>query len=112
MKAQRLKTFSDFLRRAEIIPHALLVITEDYSDDCDRAILELRSLNYDIPFYELNLSDNPNLKEELNRYYDIDGLPTFIYFRGKKMVSQIVGFDKSNNFSQFLTSAVQVEQLS
>lgn len=112
MKAQRLKTFSDFLRRAEIIPHALLVITEDDSDACDRAILELRALNYDIPFYELNISENPNLKEELNKYYDIEGLPTFIYFRGKKMMNKIVGFDKSNNITQFLTNAVQFEQLS
>jgi hypothetical protein len=111
MKAQRLKTFSDFLRRAEIIPHALLVITEDDSDACDNAIYELRSLNYDIPFYELNLTENPNLKDELNRYYDVDSLPTFIYFRGKKMIGQIVGFDKSNNFTQFLTSAVQHEQV-
>jgi hypothetical protein len=109
MKAQKLKTFGDFLRRAEIIPHALLVITEDASDDCDRAIMELRALNYDIPFYELNLSDNPNLKEELARYYDIDGLPTFIYFRGKKMISKIVGFDRSNNFTHFLSEAIQVQ---
>jgi hypothetical protein len=110
MKAQRLKTFSDFLKRAEIIRHALLVITEDDSDACDRAIQELRSLNYDIPFYELNLSDNPNLKTELSKYYAIDELPTFIYFRGKKMTGKIVGFDKLNNFTQFLTNAVQVEQ--
>lgn len=106
MKAQRLKTFSDFLKRAEIIPQALLVITEDNCEDCDRAIIELRSLNYEIPFYELNLSDNPDLIKELEKHYDIDSLPTFIYFRGKKMISQITGFDKSNNFSQFLSSAV------
>ena len=107
MKAQKLKTFSDFLRRAEIIPHALLVITENDSDDCYRAIMELRSLNYDIPFYELNLSENPNLKDELSMFYDVEGLPTFIYFRGKKMVTQVMGFDLSNNFSHFLTDAFQ-----
>ena len=108
MKAQRLKTFSDFLKRIEIIPHTLLVITEDDSNDCDYAIMELRALNYDIPFYELNLSDNPNLKEELARFYDIDGLPTFICFRGKKMISKVVGFDRSNNFTHFLSEAIQV----
>ena len=109
MKAQKLKTFSDFLRRAEIIPHVLLVITEDESEDCYRAIMELRALNYDIPFYELNISDNPTLREELTRFYDIDGLPTFIYFRGKKMISKIVGFDRSNNFTHFLSEAIQVQ---
>lgn len=106
MKAQRLKSFGDFLKRAEIIPQSLLVITEDNSEDCDRAILELRSLNYDIPFYELNLSDNPDLIKEIEQHYDIDSLPTFIYFRGKKIMGQITGFDKSNNFSKFLTTAV------
>ena len=109
MKAQRLKTFSDFLKRAEIIPHALLVITEDDSDSCDRAIMELRSLNFEIPFYELNLTENPDLKEELSRFYEIDHLPTFIYFRGKKMISKIIGFDRSNNFTSFLTNAVHVD---
>ena len=108
MKAQKLKSFSEFLRRAEIIPHALLVITEDESYDCDRAIIELRSLNYDIPFYELNLSENPQLKEELVGFYDLDGLPTFLYFRGKEMVSKIVGFDRPNVFNHFLTEAVQI----
>ena len=108
MRAQKLKTFSDFLKRAEIIPHALLVITEDNSDDCYRAIMELRSLNYDIPFYELNLSENPNLKDELSSYYNIEGLPAFIYFRGKKMVRQVMGFDLSNNFSHFLIDAIQI----
>lgn len=102
MRAQKLRTFGDFLKRAEIIEHALLVITENDSADCDRAIMELRSLNYDMPFYELNLSENPNLKSELAEICDIDVLPTFIYFRGKKVVSKINGFDQSNNFSQFL----------
>lgn len=105
MKAQRLKTFSDFLKRAEIIPQSLLIITKDDCEDCDRAILELRALKYEIPFYELNLSDNPNLVAELHEHYQIDSVPTFIFFRGKKMVSQITGFDKSNNFSKFLTTA-------
>lgn len=105
MKAQKLKTLSDFLKRAEIIPQSLLVITEDDSDDCFQAILELRALNYEIPFYELNLSENPNLKIELHDY-NIEILPTFIYFRGKKMMKKITGFNPSNNFTQFLTSAV------
>nr|BDT27883.1 thioredoxin family protein [Bacteriovorax sp. HI3] len=109
MRAQKLKTFSDFLKRAEIIEHALLIITEDESLECERAILELRSLNYDLPFYELNLSDNPNLKEEISAFYDIESLPTFIYFRGKKMVSKIKGYDQSNNFSRFLSTAVHLD---
>ncbi len=108
MKAQKLKTFNDFLKRAEIIPHALLVITKDDSNDCINAIMELRALNYDIPFYELNLSENPSLIEELSQFYEIDGIPTFIYFRGKKMISKVVGFDRSNNFSHILTEAVQM----
>lgn len=36
MKAQKLKTFSDFLKRTELIPHALLVITENASEDCEK----------------------------------------------------------------------------
>lgn len=107
MKAQKLKTFSDFLKRTVIIPHALLIITEDDSVDCTQALLEIRSLNYDIPFYELNLSENPNLIKELSQFYSIDGIPTFIYFRGKKMISKVVGFDKTNNFTHFLSDAIQ-----
>lgn len=106
MKAQRLKTFGDFLKRVEIIPQALLVITKDDCSDCERAIKELRALRYDIPFYELNITENPNLAHELEAHYSVESLPTFIYFRGKKMISQITGFDKTNNFSQFLTNAV------
>lgn len=109
MKAQKLKSFSDFLKRAEIIPHALLIITEDNSTECDEAVRELRGLNFDLPFYELNLSDTPGLREELTQLYGIDTIPTFIYFRGKKMVSKINGFDKSNNFSRFLTTAIHTD---
>ncbi len=108
MRAQRLRTFGDFLKRAEIIPQSLLVITND-SDDCSRAILELKALNYDMPFYELNLSDNPNLISELSELYEIDDLPMFIYFRGKKMVSKIIGHGKNHDFSGFLTSAVNLD---
>lgn len=108
MRAQKLRTFGDFLKRAEFIEHALLVITEDDSPSCDLAIMELRSLNYDMPFYELNLSENPNLKSELAEFYDIDTVPTFIYFRGKKVVSKIKGYDQSNNFSRFLSDAVHL----
>ncbi len=110
MKAQRLKTFGDFLKRAEIIEHALLILIEDDSEACDLAVLELRALNYDMPFYELNLSESPNLKEEISSYCDIDVLPTFLYFRGKKMVSKTKGYDHSNNFSQFLSNAVHLSQ--
>lgn len=108
MKAQKLRTFGDFLKRAEIIPQSLLVITND-SDDCSSAVKELRALNYDMPFYELNLSENPNLISELSELYDIDDLPMFIYFRGKKMVSKIIGHKKNQDYSGFLTSAVNLD---
>ena len=83
MRGQKLKTFADFLKRATIIPHALLVITEDDSHDCVFAIIDLRAKKIDIPFYEINLSDNPNLKTELTGIFDNDILPSIIYFRGK-----------------------------
>ena len=106
MKAQKLRTFSDFLKRAEIIPQTLLVITKDECIECEEAVMELRSLNYDIPFYELNLSENPNLIKEIEEHYQIESVPTFLFFRGTKLIGQITGFDKSNNFTKFLTSAV------
>lgn len=106
MKTQKLKSFGDFLKRAEIIPHALLVITEDHSEVSDKAVGELRALNFDLPFYELNLSDTPGLRGELSKLYGIDTVPTFIYFRGKKMVSKIIGLDLNHNLTNFLTSAI------
>ena len=106
MKTQKLKSFGDFLKRAEIIPHALLVITEDNSGVSDKAVKELRSLNLDLPFYELNVSDTPGLKGELAKLYGIDTVPTFIYFRGKKMVSKIIDLDINQNLTRFLTSAI------
>jgi thioredoxin-related protein len=106
MKAQRLKGLSDFLKRAEIIPQALLIITDDDFEDCERAISDLRSLNYELPFYELNLSENPDLRSELEEHFNLSILPTFIYFRGTKVVSQITGFSPSSSFTDFLTSAI------
>ena len=108
MRGQKLKTFSDFLKRAKIIPHAVLVITEDDSYSCVNAIAELRSKKFDIPFYELNLSDNSNLREELIDFYNKEDLPTFIYFRGNEMISKIVGFDKLNNFIDSLSDAINI----
>lgn len=108
MRAQKLKTFGDFLKRAEIIEHALLVITEEDCEECDLAIRELRSLNYDLPFYELSLSENPELKKELEGFFAVETLPTFIYFRGKRAIRKIQGYDRSNNFSRFLTEAVHL----
>jgi thioredoxin-related protein len=111
MLAQRLKTLNDFLKRAEIIPQALLVITENDSTECVEALIELRALDYEIPFYDLSLSENPNLKNELEKYYKLDHLPTFMYFRGKRMIGQITGFSKSNNFSLFLTTLVHQKDI-
>ena len=102
MKSQKLKAYRDFLRRAEIIPETLLVITENNSQACSRAIIELNRLEYEIPFYELNLSDNPNLEQELSHYYEKNNLPTFIYFHGKNIINKKIGFDEVTNISNFL----------
>lgn len=104
MKTQKLKAFEDFLKRAEIIPETLLLITENNST-CDKAIKELRSLHFEIPFYELNLSDYPNLELELSSYYSKDKLPTFVYFKGKNIVDKKEGFDKAFEFSKFIVSS-------
>lgn len=109
MKPQKLRAFNDFLRRAAIISESLLVITENSSADCYRAISELRIVMNDIPFYEINISENPNLREELAEYYEIERLPTFIYFRGIKVVSQMVGLEKAENLSSFLNEVIHLE---
>ena len=106
MIGQKLKKFSDFLKRAEIIPQAILVITKDDSHNYIYAIAELKSKKIDIPFYELNLSDNLNLREELSGFYDNEDLPTLIYFRGNKMISKIESFDKLNNIIHSLSDAM------
>jgi hypothetical protein len=110
MKSQKLKAYRDFLRRAEIIPETLLVITDNNSQACNRAIKELKSLDYEIPFYELNLSDNPQLKEELASYYDQNNLPSFIYFHGKNMINKKMGFDEVTTISNFLNSSKSLFQ--
>jgi hypothetical protein len=101
MKSQKLKAFEDFLKRAEIIPETLLLITKNNSI-CDNAITELVQINYEIPFYELNLSDHPNLESELSNYYDENRLPAFVYFRGTHMVSKKDGLEKDYDLSEFL----------
>ena len=104
MKTQKLKAFEDFLRRAEIIPETLLLITENNSA-CRKVITQLDSLSFEIPFYELNLSDYPNLEGELSDYYSKDKLPTFFYFRGKNIINRKEGFDEAFEFSQFIVSS-------
>jgi hypothetical protein len=104
MKSQKLKAFEDFLKRAEIIPETLLLITKN-NPTCEKALGELRKLNYEIPFYELNLSEHPHLERELSNYYNKDKLPTFVYFRGKNVVSKKDGFEKAFEFSQFIVSS-------
>ena len=106
MKAQRLKSMKDFLKRIEIIPQALLIISEDNYKLCDAAILELRALNFDLPFYELNLSESPELRVELSKQYGFEIVPTLIYFRRNKMISKLVGMSNEHDFSHFLTSAI------
>lgn len=108
MKSQKLKAFNDFLRRAEIIPETLLVITMDSSLACERAIGELEELSYEIPFYELNLSENPYLEQELANYYDKDNLPAFIYFNGKNVINKKIGFDGEVNISHFLLQSMSL----
>lgn len=110
MKAQRLKTFSDFLKRAEIIRHALLVIKNNESQELSSSLAEFRSQNFGLPFYELNLLENPNLKEEMAQYYDIDVLPSFIYFRGKYMAGKLEGLEQGLDFSRFLTTTIQLDK--
>lgn len=110
MKAQRLKTFSDFLKRAEVIRHALLVIKNTDSQELSSAMAEFRSQSFGLPFYELNLLENPNLKEEMAQHYDIDVLPSFIYFRGKNMVGKLEDLGQTLNFSRFLTTAIHMDK--
>jgi Glutaredoxin len=106
MKAQRLKSFKDFLKRAEIIPHALLIITKENCEDCEKAIAALRVLHYEVAIYELSLTNNPELKKELDELYQIKDLPTFLYFRGKDLSKQVDGFDGNYDFTSFLNSAI------
>ena len=106
MKAQRLKSFNEFLKRIEIIPQALLIISEDNSTLCGTVVEKLRALNFDLPFYELNLSETPELRDELSKLYRFETVPTLIYFRGKKMINKMVGMSEDNDLSQFLTNAI------
>lgn len=108
MRAQKLKTFGDFLKRAEIIPQSLLVLTND-SADCSEAILELKALNYDVPFYEINLSENPDLMTELSHLYGPFEFPTLLYFRGKVMIRKKIIYKQTQDFSSFLKEAVNLD---
>ena len=108
MRGQKLKTFSDFLKRTEIIPQALLIITKDGPHNCIYAKAELKTKIFDIPFYELNLSDNLNLREELSGFYDNEDLPTLLYFRGNQMISKVEGFDKLNNIIHILSEVIEL----
>jgi hypothetical protein len=101
MKSQKLKAYEDFLRRAEIIPETLLLITKN-NPTCEKAIGELRNLHYEIPFYELNLSEHPHLESELSLYYNEEKLPTFVYFKGKNVVSKKDGLEQVFDLSKFL----------
>lgn len=98
MKTQKLKSLNDFLRRAEIIPHAVLIVTEGHGSAYEEAMKAIGQLEYAVATYEISfLNDSLSQKDFMNSY-QIHQLPVFLYFRGKQLSRQIYNFDELGGF--------------
>ncbi|MBY0413668.1 MAG: hypothetical protein K2Q18_05865 [Bdellovibrionales bacterium] len=101
MKSQKLKSLQDFLKRAEIIPETLLFISKN-TPSYEKVVDDFINIDFEIPFYELNLSEHPNLESELLRFFGHDDFPSLVYFRGKNIVNTQARVKKGDELTEFI----------